>query len=182
MAFSEHISKNLSEANAVIGAKAPSLRDKQDRITAVLLANILGGPASNSLLGESLRERHGWVYGVECSYTQYADDGIMAICLGCDRANLDKCLRETRRIIARFQKNIMSPERLAQAKKQLLGQLAISGEGCESQCLSMGKSLLAFGRVATDEENRRAIEAVTAEDLRDMALRIFADPSTLVYD
>ena len=77
----------------------------------------------------------------------------------------------------------MSDRQLRAAKKQLLGQLAIASESGESQCLSMGKSLLSFGRVATDSEQRAAVEAVTAEDLRDLAGSIF-DPgrrSRMVY-
>ena len=69
------------------------------------------------------------------------------------------------------------------AKKQLLGQLAIGSESGEAQCLSMGKSLLAFGRVASSAENKAAIEAVTAADLQRLARRIFAESnlSRLIY-
>lgn len=51
----------------------------------MLLSNILAGPAMNSILNSILREKHGWVYGVESSYTQYADTGILAISLGCEK-------------------------------------------------------------------------------------------------
>ena len=69
------------------------------------------------------------------------------------------------------------------AKKQLLGQLAISSESGEAQCLSMGKSLLAFGRVASSAENKAAIEAVSSADLQSLARRIFSPDnlSRLVY-
>ena len=77
--FSKTVDKRNHEVNAVIGNRAPSLYDPEDRITAAVLCNILGGPASNSLLNKVLREKNGWVYGVECTYTQYADTGIAAI-------------------------------------------------------------------------------------------------------
>ena len=63
--FDRTVDKRNHEVNAVIGGAAPSLYGGQDRIAAVLLANILGGPASNSILNNVLRERNGWVYGVE---------------------------------------------------------------------------------------------------------------------
>ena len=88
--FDRTVDKRNHEVNAVIGGAAPSLYGGQDRIAAVLLANILGGPASNSILNNILRERNGWVYGVECGYTQYRDTGIMTISLGCDKDNLEK--------------------------------------------------------------------------------------------
>ncbi len=65
----------------------------------------------------------------------------------------------------------------------MLGQLAISSESGEAQCLSMGKSLLAFGRVASSAENKAAIEAVSASDLQEIARRVFAPDnlSRLIY-
>lgn len=181
--FDRTVDKRNHEVNAVIGGAAPSLYGGQDRIAAVLLANILGGPASNSILNNVLRERNGWVYGVECGYTQYSDTGIMAISLGCDKDNLEKCFKAISKAIRELQDRPLSDRKLKAAKKQLLGQLAISSESGEAQCLSMGKSLLAFGRVASSAENKAAIEAVTSADLQFLARRIFSPDnlSRLVY-
>ena len=172
--FDRTVEKRNHEVNAVIGGTAPSLYEEKERIGTVLLANILGGPASNSILNDLLREKNGWVYGVECGYTQYRDTGILAISLGCDRENLDKCFTAIDKAIEDLRSNPLSDRRLKAAKKQLLGQLAISSESGESQCLSMGKSLLAFGRIAGTQENKAAVEAVTAGDLQNLACRIFS--------
>ncbi len=181
--FDRTVDKRNHEVNAVIGGAAPSLYGGQDRIAAVLLANILGGPASNSILNNILRERNGWVYGVECGYTQYSDTGIIAISLGCEKDNLEKCFKAISKAIRELQDKPLSDRKLKAAKKQLLGQLAISSESGEAQCLSMGKSLLAFGRVASSAENKAAIEAVTSADLQSLARRIFSPDnlSRLVY-
>lgn len=172
--FDRTVEKRNHEVNAVIGGTAPSLYEEKERIGTVLLANILGGPASNSILNDLLREKNGWVYGVECGYTQYRDTGILAISLGCDRENLDKCFTAIDKAIEDLRSNPLSDRRLKAAKKQLLGQLAISSESGESQCLSMGKSLLAFGRIAGTQENKAAVEAVTVGDLQNLACRIFS--------
>ena len=173
--FDRRMEKRNHEVNAVFGGPAPALDSGPDRFAALLLANLLGGPASNSLLNDLLRERNGWVYGVECNYTPYSDAGVMTVSLGCERPNLDRCLEGARRVIARLQEKPLSERALRAAKKQLLGQLAISGVGGENQSLSMGKSLLAFGTVFSDGENRQAVENVSAGQVRDMACRIF-DP------
>ena len=176
--FSKTVDKRHHEVNAVIGNQAPSLYEEKDRITAAVLCNILGGPASNSLLNKELREKNGWVYGVECSYTQYADTGIAAISFGCDKPNLDRCLKTLDRILERLREVPLSERFLKAAKKQLLGQLAISSASGEAQCLSMGKSLLSWGRIDTSAETRARIEAVTPGDLQEMARRLF-DPASL---
>ena len=181
--FSKTVDKRNHEVNAVIGNRAPSLYDSEDRITAAVLCNILGGPASNSLLNKVLREKNGWVYGVECTYTQYADTGIAAITFGCDKPNLERCLSTLDKILARIREVPLSERTLKAYKKQLLGQLAISSDNGEAQCLSMGKSLLAWGRIDTSAEMRTRIEAVTPAALQQMAARIF-DPdrlSRLIY-
>lgn len=171
--FDRSVNKRNHQTNCVIGGLAPSLYDSKDRITAILLSNIFGGPANNSILNSVLREKNGWVYGVECSYTQYSDCGIITICLGCDRENLDKCLKFIDKELLKLKTRPLSERKLKEAKKQLLGQLAISSDNGEAQCLSMGKSLMAFGKVTTAAESGAMIEAVTAEDIRILAQKLF---------
>ena len=181
--FNLRVEKRNHEVNAVLGNFAPSLYETDKRFAAVLMSNILGGPASNSLLNSLLREKNGWVYGVEASYSQYMEAGIMTISLGCERGNLDKCLDAVWKVIRKMQEEEYSSVKLKAAKKQILGQLAISSDNGEAQCLSMGKSLMSLGTIFTDRQNRDAIEAVTAEEIRDAAVRIFNPDSTssLIY-
>lgn len=181
--FEMTFNKRNHQANCVIGGLAPSLYQDRERLATVLLCNILGGPANNSILNSILREKNGWVYGVECGYTQYADTGIVAISLGCDKNNLEKCTKAIDKELNRLQEELMSERRLKAAKKQLLGQLAISSDNGETQCLSMGKGLLAYGKISTGKENRELVEAITAEDIREMARTIFNPEklSRLIY-
>lgn len=181
--FEKTVSKRNHQANCVIGALAPSLYQERERLATVLLCNILGGPASNSILNSILREKNGWVYGVECGYTQFSDTGLVAITLGCDKANLEKCLKAIDKEIGKLQAEPLSERKLKAAKKQLLGQLAISSDNGETQCLSMGKGLMAYGKVSSGSENRSLVEGITAEDVREMAVRIFDKDrlSRLIY-
>ena len=171
--FDITLNKRNHQANCIIGGLAPSLYEDRERLATVLLCSILGGPANNSILNAILREKNGWVYGVECSYTQYADTGIVAISLGCDKNNLDKCVKAIYKEIGKLQEEPLSERKLKAAKKPLLGQMAISGDNGETQCLSMGKGLLAYGKLNSGKETRRMVEGITAEDIREMALRIF---------
>ena len=181
--FDITLNKRNHQANCVIGGLAPSLYQDRERLATVLMCNILGGPANNSTLNSILREKNGWVYGVECGYTQYADTGIVSISLGCDKNNLEKCIKAIDKELKRLQEELMSERRLKAAKKQLLGQLAISSDNGETQCLSMGKGLLAYGKISSGKENRELVEAITAEDIREMARTIFNPEklSRLIY-
>jgi predicted Zn-dependent peptidase len=77
----------------------------------------------------------------------------------------------------------LSERKIKAAKKQLLGQLAISGDNGETQCLSMGKSLLAYGKITEGKDTRTLIENITAQDVQEMACRIFdaSNLSRLIY-
>ena len=181
--FEKTINKRNHQANCIIGGLAPSLYQEKERLATVLLCNILGGPASNSILNSVLREKNGWVYGVECAYTQYSDTGMVAISLGCDKNNIDKCIAAIHKEINRLQSDPMTERKLKAAKKQLLGQLAISSDNGETQCLSMGKGLMAYGKITDGKETKDLIEAISAEDIMEMARTIFAEEnlSRLIY-
>lgn len=181
--FDKTLNKRNHQANCIIGGLAPSLYQERERLATVLLCNILGGPATNSILNSVLREKNGWVYGVECSYTQFSDTGMAVISLGCDKSNLEKCLKAIDKEIGKLQTTPMSERKLKAAKKQMLGQLAISGDNGETQCLSMGKSLMAYGKITEGKETRELIERITSEDVMEMARTIFAQDrlSKLIY-
>ena len=107
----------------------------------------------------------------------------MAISLGCDKANVEKCINAVEKEISKLQAEPLSEKKLKAAKKQLLGQLAISGDNGETQCLSMGKSLLAYGKITGGKETRSLVDGIKAEDIQEMAQTIFAPEklSKLIY-
>lgn len=181
--FDKTLNKRNYQANCIIGGLAPSLYQERERLATVLLCNILGGPANNSILNATLREKHGWVYSVECGYTQFADTGMVTISLGCDKSNIDKCIDAVYKELAKLQNELLSDRKLKAAKKQLLGQLAISSDNNENQCLSMGKALLAFGKIDSGKDNRTKVEGITAEDLQEVARSVFdiSKLSKLIY-
>ena len=181
--FDKTLGKRNHQANCIIGGPASSLYQERERLATVLLCNILGGPANNAILNSVLREKHGWVYGVECTYTQFADTGMVAISLGCDKSNLDKCVETIHKELRKLQAEPLSERKLKAAKKQLLGQLAISGDNGETQCLSMGKSLLAYGKITGSKETRELIERISSADIQEIACTVFDTTklSKLIY-
>lgn len=181
--FTLRLSKHNHQINCIVGGLAPSLSERRLRIASILLCNILGGPASNSVLNDLLREKHGWVYSVECAYTPFADTGMYTISFGCEKENLDRCLRLIRREMQRLCERELSPRKFARCARQLLGQLAVTADSGEAQALSMGKSMLAFNTVHSDQQDREAVLSLTPALLQEVARRLF-DPnnvSTLIF-
>lgn len=181
--FHKAVAKRSHQAHCIVGAEAYNLYDSK-RIALSILTNILGGPASGSRLNMALRERNGLVYSVEAVYTPYADTGIFSIYFGCDKEDVEKCLSLIKKELDRIVAAELAPATLKAAKKQLIGQLSIAQDNAEAQCLSMGKSLLVYGRISNFEQMRRKIESITARELLEVAREIlrWERMSTLVYN
>ena len=78
----------------------------------------------------------------------------------------------------RLQNEKLGTLQLHKAKKQVLGQLAISGESNEQVMLTNAKSLLVYNTIDSMETIAAKINAITSEKLLDIANEIF-DTSTL---
>lgn len=75
----------------------------------------------------------------------------------------------------------LTQRQLTVAKKQLIGQLAISAENNEAYMLGVGKSYLVFGEVDSTEEVYEKINAITPEDIIAVARDTFSTLSSLTY-
>ncbi len=176
------IAKDTHQAHVMIGSRGYHAFD--DKRTALyLLNNILGGPGMNSRLNVALRERRGLVYTVESNLTSYTDTGAFCIYFGTDLEDMDTCLRLTYKELKRMRDNKMSPSQLAAAKKQLIGQIGVASDNFENNALGMAKTYLHYHKYESSESVFQRIEALTAEQLLEVANEMFAEPylSTLVY-
>ena len=72
---------------------------------------------------------------------------------------------------------------LSRAKKQLIGQIAISTESRDDLMLTIGKSYLLYDKVDPLRVVFKKIEEITAEEIFDVANRILDKNrlSTLIY-
>ena len=181
--FRIEINKKHHQAHCIIGTRAYSYTQERERLALALLANILGGPAMNARLNTVLREKNALVYTVEACFNPYSDTGLFTIYFGCDKPLVERSLRLVRKELERVIEAPLSSRALANAKKQLLGQLAIASDNSEAQCLSMGKSMMIFGYIEPMETTRAKIESLTAAELQRVAQEILAwdNLSILIY-
>jgi Predicted Zn-dependent peptidases len=181
--FAKVISKNTYQTHCIIGRRGYAYSDER-RIPLLLLTNILGGPAPNSRLNLALREKYGLTYNVESSFTPYTDTGTFTVYFGTDKANFEKSHLLISKEMKRLQENKLGTLQLHRAKKQVLGQLAISGESNEQVMLTNAKSLLVYNTIDSMEVIAAKINAITSETLIDIANEIFDvnNLSSLTYN
>ena len=176
------VQKDTFQAHCIIGNLAPTIYSPK-RMSMILLNNILGGPSMNSRLNMVLRERNGMAYNVESSYTGYFDTGEFTVYFGTDKENMDQALHLVNKEYRKMKEESLGILQLSRAKKQLIGQLAISTENREDLMLSLGKSYLFFNRVDSMEVIFDKIEKIGSSDIREMANELFEESqsSILIY-
>ena len=174
--------KGTHQAHVIMGCRAYDINHPR-RIALYLLNNLLGGPGMNSLLNLSLRERNGLVYTVESSMVSYSDTGLWTVYFGCDPHDVNKCCRLVRHQLDRLIEKPLSRSQLATAKQQIKGQTAIACDNRENFALDFGRSFLHNGKEKDLDRLFRQIDAVTAEEIQQVANELF-DPekmTTLIY-
>src|SRR5690554_2985900 len=67
------------QAHAVLGGIAPGIENEKERRAVTLLLNVLGGPALNSRLILSIREKYGYTYSIDASYNPFKETGYWSI-------------------------------------------------------------------------------------------------------
>lgn len=171
------------QTHAIIGGLAPGYNENARR-GMTLLTNILGGPALNSRLTLSIREKHGYSYSVEANYTPYVDTGFWTIYLGTDSKYLEKSLKLVQKELRLIREKKLSVMQLNRAKEQLKGQIALSLEGNTGLMLGLGKSLLLFDQIDTISDIYKEIDSITAEDILMIANDFFNDKNQneLIFD
>ena len=171
--FALNLSRTTYQTHCMIGNLAYNRRDSK-RFPMYLLNNILGGPAMNSRLNLAVRERHGFAYSVESAFLPYTDSGIFSIYIGTDNVNLQKSLALISKEMDKLRTVKLTSLQLNQAKKQLIGQIEIANESHLNYLMASGKTFLHDDRLYRPDEIRKRIEAVTGEEIMEVAQEIFS--------
>lgn len=168
------------QVRSIMGTRAYAL-DSKKRLALILMTNLLGGPSAASRLNVALRERNALTYCAEALYTPLSDSGMFSIYFSCERDKVERARKVIGEELQRLMDEPLSRRQLAIAKRQFMGQFAISAENNEAYMLGVGKSYLVFGGVDSTEEVYRKVEALTPEDIQQVAREILPSLSSLTY-
>ncbi len=176
------VEKDTFQSHCVIGNIAYNAQSDK-RMGMVLLNNILGGQSMNSRLNMALREKNGIAYNVESNYTAFSDTGQFNVYFGTDRENLDRAIRLVNKEFRLLKNKTMGTLQLSKAKKQLIGQIAISSENRDDLMLTLGKSFLLYNKVDSLPAIYKKIEAISSSQIMNIANEVFDEKSisTLIY-
>lgn len=174
--------KPVHQAHVMIGTTAYPFTHPLYMAQA-LLNNMLGGPGLNSRLALSLRERRGLVYTVESNLTAYTDTTVWSVYLGCDPADVKRCLRLVQKELERLAAAPLPARTLNAAKRQMKGQLGVSYDNFESVAIGAAKRYLHYGTTIAPAQFFAQIDAITSSELQQVAATLFQPErlTTLIY-
>ncbi len=163
--------KDVYQSHTLMGGIGYSASNPK-KATLLLVNNILGGPAMNSRLNLSIRERHGLTYMLESNCAIYSDSGAFSIYFGTDSKSTDKVERLIKKELIKLCEKPLGIQQLSQSKKQVKGQLAISMENSLGVMLAHGKSKLLFNKVDSLAQVLVEFEKITSLEIMDVANEI----------
>ncbi len=168
----ETMKRDLTQVQCALGSPAYAL-DHENRLPLFVLTNLIGGPGMNSRFNMALREKHGFVYAIDASYTPYLDAGFFGVYFGTERKHLDKSMSLIMKEFKKLRDTPLTSAQLHFTKGQIMGQLAMSEESNNSFMLMMAKSLLDIQKVEPLAEIFEKIRLISARQLQDVAQEVF---------
>ncbi len=163
--------KKLEQAHLCFGA--PGLSQVAPlRYAAYLLNTALGGGMSSRLFQE-VREKRGRVYSIYSFLSSFLDCGYFGIYAGTSPEWVDEVIEVSLREIAKVAREGLGQQELARAKSQLKGNMLLGMESTDSRMNRLARNEIYFRRDIPLEEIARGIEAVTNEQVIELASSCF---------
>ena len=144
----------------------------EDRFVLQLLSTMLGSGMS-SRLWQEVREKQGLCYSIYTYGAGHAETGVFAIYTALSRDTEIQALETILRVVADFAEHGPTPEELERARELSKANVLMGLESTQSRMSARGRGLLLQNRALTTAQVIEAYNAVTAEDIRTLAQRLF---------
>ena len=122
-----------------------------------------------SRLNLALRERLGYVYGIDAQYHAYSNTGLLSFLFATEKKNLKRSINVVKREITRLKDTKLGKVQLHSLKEQMMGHLAMAAENNVGMMLSIGKSLLDLDKIRSIDDIFKEIQVVSASELMELA-------------
>jgi predicted Zn-dependent peptidase len=167
--------KDLEQSHVCLGTNSYP-QSHADRYVSYILNTVLGGSMSSRLF-QNIREKRGLAYSVFSGLSAYRDAGNITIYAGCANEAVgevvDLCVEELKGL-----KRAPVPDsELRRAKDHLKGSLMLSLENTASRMSHLARQEIYFDRHFGLDETLAGVEAVSAADIRRVAVDLFSDGS-----
>lgn len=164
--------KDTEQYHVCLGGRGISRHDER-RFALRVLEGVLGGTSSSRLF-QQVRERRGLAYSVFSFSNLHAHTGEVGIYVGTRPDNLREAMSTIADELQRFVERPASEQELERSRENVKGRMALALESTAARMNRLGSSLLAELPILTVDQVIERIDAVSTEDLRELAGELFA--------
>lgn len=142
----------------------------EDRYAMASLNNVLGGGMGSRLFQE-VREKRGLAYAVFSYHQGYSDAGAIKTYVGSTTGNVEEAVKVISEQLVKVQEEPVTDEELYRTKQQLKSSTLLALESTAARMNRIGRSVITGSELLTPEEISARIEAVTAQDIQNLAAK-----------
>ncbi|WP_413463518.1 M16 family metallopeptidase [Arthrobacter sp. UM1] len=166
------VPRDSEQTHVILGAPGIHATDER-RYTLSVLNAILGGGMSSRLFQE-VREKRGMAYAVYSFASSFSDTGYFGVYAGCSPHRTADVIRVIRAVLRDFAEHGVTEEEIIRARGQIAGASVMALEDPGARMTRLGRSELVTGEFVDADEALRRIDAVTREDVQELA-RVLID-------
>ncbi len=163
--------KDIVQAHLCLGTRGLPYDDP--RKFAFFVLNTVLGSGMSSRLFQRVRERNGLAYSIYSFHEAYRDTGLFGIYAGTEEAHVQRAELLIREELKKLIERKLSSTELKRAKDQLKGALMLGLESISSRMNRLARMEIYTENYLEIDELLRRINAVTVEDVQDIAKYLF---------
>ena len=163
--------KSLEQVQICVGVPSYPITHEK-RHSSYILNTLLGGGMSSRLF-QNIRERQGLAYAIYSDLNPYRDTGCLSVYAGTSRTSAVKVVECVVSEFRKLKTEQVAADELRRAKDQLKGSLMLSLESSTARMSNLARQEMYFDRFYGLDELIEKIEAVTAEELQELANTFF---------
>jgi len=173
-----HLRRRQTEQAHICLGTAGLARNDPRRFAMGVVNDAVGGGMSSRLFQE-IREKRGLVYSVFSYHSMFAQTGAFVIYAGTAPSRATEVLGLITKELESVAEKGLTDQELDRAKSHMKGSMVLSLEETSARMSRVAKSEIAHGEVITLDEVLERIDAVTAEDARQVAEDVLTRPRSL---
>jgi len=165
--------KPIQQAHICLGTIGCSV--KSEKRFAMQVLNTLLGDGMSSRLFQNIREKYGFAYAVYSFNNMMQETGSAGVYIGTDDSHVQRCIDLVWKELKSVRKHAITKQELERTKAQLKGSLMLGMENIPNRMIRLGSSELYFGELITLDAIIAKIDAVTKDEVQEMAEGLFVE-------
>ena len=149
--------------------------DIQQRAALAVYSTLLGGSMGSRLFDE-IREQRGLCYAIRSYGSSHADVARLDVSSGLDSTKCPEAYERIREIVAELAEDGPHDGEVDRARAYTAGSTVLALENTRAVASRAASQKVTFGELGSPDEMIAALDAVTDDDVRDVARKVTGEP------